>query len=83
MTFKTGGGTTTTPVAVMSGTDGLDNYYHANRMFVPLLVSAGPDLLLGLNEPTDDDGNDAIDANRLWVVTSTADLTDNITNRQQ
>lgn len=79
MTYRTGGGTTTTPVAIMSG----DNYYHPNRTFTPLLVSAGGDLTLGLYEPTNDDSGSAIDANRLCVVTSTTDLTDNLTNRQQ
>ena len=83
MTYRTGGGTTTTPVAIMSGAAGLDNYYHPNRTFTPLLVSAGGDLTLGLNEPTNDDSGSAIDANRLCVVTSTTDLTDNLTNRQQ
>lgn len=77
MQYRTGGGTTTTPVAIMSGAAGLDNYYHSGRTFTPLLVSAGSDLLIGLNEPT------AGNSGRLCVVTSSADLTDNLTNRQQ
>lgn len=77
MTYRTGGGTTTTPVASMASGSLLDNYYHSNRTFTPLLVSAGPDETLGLAEPT------AGDSSRLCVVSSTADLTDNLTNRQQ
>lgn len=82
MTFKTGGGTTSTPVAIIN----TDKYYHVNRYFIPLLVSAGPDQVLGLNEPTNDGGNSSnpkISAARLGVVTDRAAMTDNITNRQQ
>lgn len=78
--FTSGGSLTVNPgdsvsIAAFNAT----NYHDMNTYYVPLLVSAGADGLLGLEEPLE------TSPNHLAKVMSSgaADLTDNITNRQQ
>ncbi|MFV0443130.1 MAG: type II secretion system protein [Planctomycetaceae bacterium] len=57
------------------------NFHSFNTFYTPLIVSAGPDQLLGLYEPTATTGTNGID--RLGKVSVAPDIYDNLTNNQR
>jgi prepilin-type N-terminal cleavage/methylation domain-containing protein len=60
----------------------MEMWFHAvNTYHTPLIVSAGPDGALGLYEPNDTSGTNS--RNRLGVISSVAEIYDNLTNLQR